>query len=395
MYNSPFNIAIVGKYPFPHGMAATNRIITYSKGLIAGSVGVTYYACLPPTRENLEYAPESEYEGIRCIYSMHRTKGSNRFTSLIVSACSILLSMVKLVRHHRKSPYRFLFISDDSTLIMVLYTLLGKLLGIKMVFIGDEYPSPMRTKFTDKLPVCKVIVFKIIHFLLSCRVLMTKTLREFYDTQISLKPTHILPSIVDIDRFDQKRKPTSAKQLCYMGGMDLTKDNVDNIVRAMPAVLSEYPDLKLSLYGTPPPVHRKLLEELIASLGLEKSVFIKPRVNFDDVPRVLGSAHVLVTSQQQTKRIEGGFSTKIGEYMISGTPALFTHVGEIGNHIIDGHNGFLVEPDDPSAYATKLRYIIENYDKALQVAERGKQYVIDNFGSTAVARELKLFLENV
>ena len=397
MQGSDFRVAIVAKYSFPHGMAAMNRIITYSKGLIAGSVGVTYYCCMPPTPMNSDYAPESEYEGIKCYYARPKPWLGSRYVGKIIKIYSHAIHALTLARHHRKSPYKFLFISSDSPLFMAWYAVTGTLLGIKTVFISDEYPTPIRAKLKDRIPGWKTAAYKIIDRWIYCRVMMTEALRDYFNTQIAPKPTHILPSITDIERFDcdYPRRLGSVRQLCYMGNMELAKDNVDNIIRAFAIIIPNYPDLELCLYGTPSVTDRKRLEGIIADLGIEKVVFIKPRVNFDDVAQILRNAYILVASQPNTKRAEGGFPTKLGEYLMSGTPAILTNVGEISKYITDGDNAWMVEPENPTTYATKLRYIIENYDKALQVAERGKQYVIDNFGSTAVARELKLFLENV
>ena len=121
-------------------------------------------------------------------------------------------------------------------------------------------------------------------------------------------------------------------------------------------------------------------------------VFIKGRVDYKEVPQILANATVLVTSQPNTKRAEGGFPTKMGEYMMSHTPMLVTDVGEIHEYVQDGITTFMVAPENPTAYAEKLIYILDHPDEATHVAENAYAYAIKNFSAKEVTKDLLHFL---
>jgi glycosyltransferase involved in cell wall biosynthesis len=380
-------------YPFPNGMAATNRILAYGKGLVENGIEVSYFACLPPTKENLHYVPDSLYKGISCHYSYHRTKGNNKITSILRSSVSLLLSVTNLGKHHRKIPYDYLFISSDSIPFLSIFVLTAKMLNLKVVFIGDEYPGSMRTKLRSQLTLSESVLYKILHKGIDYRVLMTDYLIFFYNSYISYKPTYKLPSIIDLDRFKKKDiLENNKKYICYMGSMDLSKDNIDNIIKAYFLIYRDFHDIELHFYGIPSHKDIQYLISIINNLHLEGKVIFKKNVLYNEVPIILKNAYILVTSQPQTKRTEGGFSTKLGEYLMSGRPTLLTDVGEIRKYIKDGENAYLVEPCNPQAYANKLKYIIEHYDEALLVAQKGKEYVSTTFSHSAVASDLLLFL---
>lgn len=57
---------------------------------------------------------------------------------------------------------------------------------------------------------------------------------------------------------------------------------------------------------------------------------------------------------------------------MSGTPVLSTNVGETSKYFKDGEHMYFAKPESPLDYANKLKYIIDNYEKALAVAKKGK-----------------------
>ena len=58
--------------------------------------------------------------------------------------------------------------------------------------------------------------------------------------------------------------------------------------------------------------------------------------------------------------LQEAFGLTITEAMACGKPVIGTRVGGIPDQIVDGHNGFLVEPKNPSEIAQKIIWIIEN-----------------------------------
>lgn len=392
MQDKKLKIGVLCHYPFPKGMAATTRIIAYCKGLQKHGVKVQVFThnwikdtdAIPAhdTVEGVEY------------FNTHMFKStSSKLHKILVDKPKMYLKTIRNIRKSNKEQkFDYILIAFDKINLMRIYMPILRLLGIKLAFIADEYPEPIR-KLKESIPVYMKLFYKIYHRMFRFRVLMTSNLQKYYDKEICKKDTHIMSTIVDTHRFDGLKKVNCGRRyMCYMGNFDLRKDNVDNIVRAFALIAEKYPDIDLHLYGTPTATDKAMIESLIMDNKLEERVFIKGRIDYNLVPQTLMNATVLVTSQPQTKRAEGGFPTKMGEYMMTGNPTLLTDVGEIHLYIKDGENAFMVSPHNPKAYAEKLRYILDNYDAASKVGERGRQYILNNFSLEKISSDFKDYL---
>ena len=325
----------------------------------------------------------------------------NKYRVLHAIVCRFLNSFCTIQafrfirKTHRQTPYDYCFLSFDKVTQLFFFVLMLKCIGIKLVTIADEYPRPIRDKMKSSVPKAKLMVYKWLNRWVDYRILMTEYLQVFYDTKVCPKPTLILSTIVDTERFENLNVlPTSNEEyLCYMGNMALSKDNVDNIVRAFALIHDKFPSLQLHLYGAPNSKDRRKLTDLIEELNLKEKVLLKGKARYNEVPYILANAKVLVTSQPVTKRAEGGFPTKLGEYFLSGKPTILTNVGEIKKYVVNGENGFLVEPDNPQAYADTISHVLSFYNEGLEIAKTAKAYILDNFSSHKAAVEILKFLD--
>ena len=282
--------------------------------------------------------------------------------------------------------------SFDKPLALLFYGFSLKLFGIRSGFIGDEFPEAIR-QLKNKVPYWQIIIFKMAYLFIDVRVLMTKALQSYYDKEVCVRPTYILSSVIDTSRFDDITKQIVPRDyLCYMGNMMLAKDNVDNIIEAFRLIADDFVDVDLYLYGMPNQEDRNIIKGLIDKYKLSNRVKMMGRASYADVPQILANAKVLVTSQPLTKRAQGGFPTKMCEYMMTGVPTILTDVGEIHEYVNDGENVYMVEACNPKEYAAKLHYILSHYQEALKVANNAKKLVINTYGSRQATSGLVDFL---
>lgn len=385
-------IGILCQYPFPVGMAPTTRIISYSKGLIQNGADVEVYSFYwrgDDSEEPIEGSVDGMKYVIPCKY--HTKKG--KFYHVFVDKRNIYGGTIRRIREsHRKQSFDYFLISFDE--IHYYRYFLPKLasIGIPMALIADEFPPPIR-QLKKKIPLWDQIRYKFYHRYFRKRVLMTNALEHYYNTVVFPLPTYILNTVLDESRFTGITKQVVERPyLCYMGNMQIKKDNVDNIIKAFSLIAKAFPEYDLHLYGAPNASDRVFVETCIRQYGMEERIFIKGRLDYSKVPQVLVNASILVTSQPNTKRAEGGFPTKMGEYMMTHVPMLVTDVGEIKQYVQDGVNTYMVPPENPEAYADKLRYILKNTDDAKLVAERAYEYAILHFTAKEATKEMIPFL---
>ena len=389
-------VSVVCTYPFPQGLAATTRIISYLKGLNKEGIDTDVFIYRPTELYNNKsnYPPRGFYQGIQYIYPKTRTYSKYKILRVVKRYYYHLVTCYNIWKENKKKKIDFLLISNDFLNILFLFTFFAKLIKIRPVFITDEYPMPIRVYLKKDIPIWKKILYKLILSYEDSFIFMTNKLNNFFNKELN-KPFHILPTITDTSRFEIECPQTPEKKyLCYMGNMELSKDNVDNIIIAFSQIQSQFNDIELYLYGAPNPKDKKFLEQLIQKLNLQNKVFLKGKVPIEEVPCILKNAYILVSSQPDTKRAEGGFPTKLGEYMATGIPTILTDVGEISNYVKDGIHVHIVPPENPTAYADKLRYIISHYTHCCKIAANARQYLFENFDYRTIGKNLKSFLEN-
>jgi glycosyltransferase involved in cell wall biosynthesis len=135
----------------------------------------------------------------------------------------------------------------------------------------------------------------------------------------------------------ERRRSPSPKIVCV--SRLVPHKRVDLVVRALPEVLREYPDLRLEIVGGGP--GQPALEELARQLGVDDSVnFIGP-VPAAERDERLATAWITVNSSQGE-----GWALTVIEANVLGVPVVGMDVPGLRDSIRNGETGWLV--DEPS-----------------------------------------------
>jgi glycosyltransferase involved in cell wall biosynthesis len=116
------------------------------------------------------------------------------------------------------------------------------------------------------------------------------------------------------------------------------------------------------------------LEGLRDRLGLAREVaFLGVR---HDVARLLHLADVLVLPSHPAVET---LPLAVLEAMAAGVPVVASRVGSVPEVVLDGSTGVLIEPGDALALADAIGYIIENRERAAEMAARARELVRKRF----------------
>ncbi len=85
------------------------------------------------------------------------------------------------------------------------------------------------------------------------------------------------------------------------------------------------------------------------------------------------------------KSIKEGFGLTVTEGLWKGKPVIGGNVGGIRKQIVNWQTGFLVNTPEGAAY--RIRYLLQNRDKILEMGRIGKEYVREKFLITRHLRE--------
>ena len=137
---------------------------------------------------------------------------------------------------------------------------------------------------------------------------------------------------VDVSRPEQKR-------IVYMGSF-MPYKNVDTLVRAVELL----PDYELHILGRVSDAERKHLE----SISQDARLVFRNGVSDDEYAECLRSATALVTASR-----DEGFGIPLLESLALGVPVVVSDIAIF--HEVAGDAGLYADPDDPAAFAARIR----------------------------------------
>lgn len=154
------------------------------------------------------------------------------------------------------------------------------------------------------------------------------------------------------------------------------KDGVYDLITAYGQICGEFPQSRLILIGSNQD-KAKMEKNLNAleALSCKENVIFTGLLNKKELIKWLTSAYCLALARPDNQQAKYGFPTKLGEYLATGRPVVITSVGDIPIYLKDGINAYVSAPDDPHAFAQKLRACFSDELNAKRIGEAGQALV--------------------
>ncbi len=201
----------------------------------------------------------------------------------------------------------------------------------------------------------------------------------------SEKPIHIIPygTTVSPKTSIDMLKPNH--HIFSMGRM-VERKGFEYLIRAMPEILSQWPDAKLTIAGGG--ALQNDLISLTQSLKIEKSVSIPGKVSDEERERLFMSCNVFVLpSIIDSKGDTEGLGVVLLEAMTCFKPVVGSNVGGITDIIIPEKSGILVPQKDPKAIANAVHLIFSEHEMAKKLAVSGYEYIQGAFSWESVTKK--------
>jgi glycosyltransferase involved in cell wall biosynthesis len=149
------------------------------------------------------------------------------------------------------------------------------------------------------------------------------------------------------------------------------------LFRAAKALCDTGVDVHFVLVGKGP--CRGKLERAMAEMDLVTHVtFLGQRL---DVPRVLTGFDVVVLAS-----VIEAFPLSMLEAMAAGRPVVATDVGDVSHIVVDGVTGFVVGPQDETAFIDRLRLLVCDPELRIRMGVAGRRRVIEEFTRAQMTR---------
>ncbi|MDD4527197.1 MAG: glycosyltransferase [Candidatus Margulisbacteria bacterium] len=397
-----FNINI----SFPSGGATTNRVFTLAKGLEEQGNIIKVY-CLRPTENKnnrLNKNKKGNYNNINYHYtpfSIFRSK--NKFIRGIWVFSGFLNFLFLFLYDSRKMKYDYIISSTSNIVSNLVIKTMCKLTKTKFILAIDEYPHVVRTprKYPNWF---NKFYIKWFHLFFDAYIVMTSVLIKYYKQYSKLEAAFIhVPMTVEMERFEKKPSIPSElvniKYIAYCGSLGQNdKDGVPILIKAFAKVKeklnNEERNLKLVIIGSVSSEKDRIkedeLKQLVSELGVKNDVIFTGKIHKDEMPNYLCNAYALCLARPNNIQAQGGFPTKLGEYLATGNPVVVTSVGEIPVYL-DEKSAYIAEPDSVEDFANKLYKCLGDPEASI-IGEKGKEIANKNFNYKTQGFNLHNFL---
>ena len=385
------SIVIFGdSFSYPEGDASTNRVQTYSKGFYENGINV-HVICF---RNEYNVPADGVFNGI-FFY--------NPFQEMIRSNYFLVRTWHKLKKIYKTMVLIRKINRDDKISIIIIYTmkffihlyswLVSRITNSKLIKECAEHPLRyyQATSFLRILGLCR---FQIEAYFSDGLFCISNFLVDFHlEHGISRRKLLLVPSTVDPGRYKQTGdNPLPFPYIGYFGGLTFKRDNIDNLIKAYALIANKYTDINLVLGGFCSEKERKQIEELIATLEIERRVILLKYLSRQEILRYITHSHILVMVRAKDLESQASFPSKLTEYLATSKPVITVNVGEVANYLTDGLNSFLVEPGNYETLAEKIDLVLNNYGSALEVARNGQLLTTTDFNYNYQAKRIMQYV---
>lgn len=175
--------------------------------------------------------------------------------------------------------------------------------------------------------------------------------------------------------------------LLYAGRLEKFK-GIDDLIDALPAILSAYPALRLRIAGEGS--YGATLKNQATKLGLQSAVEFLGHLNSRQLEQAYRECSFFVLPSTWPETFG-----KVGvEAMSVGRPVIATDVGGVKDWLKDGYNGYLVKPHHPDQLSDKILSLLRDPKRAITMATAA-QASAQTFSITAMANNIELAIQTI
>ncbi len=365
---------------FPDSSAASHRYKCYLQGFNHNHIRASLISCSPAK----DCTNNKKYLGADIFYPPLPIISRRWIARQINKLFGRLWGLFKLLSIIRCNLIDCIIVGGNYNLLEYMIILICKYNNILILKEESEHPE---IYYYHKNIIMQKILYKntmfLKYMLYDGLLLMTSELKNLFISKgFDFNKIKIIPQTVDINRFANiaiRNENKAEIIVTYMGSLNDKKDGICTLINAISIVRSKYPNIMLYVLGDGSDKENLLIKILINQLKLSKNIILLGLVDEKDTPTYLCNSKILISCRPFSTQAKYGFPTKVAEYLATGKPIITTAYGDLKNCLRDGVNAFIVENSDYRAFANKILEVLDNYDKAIEVGQKGKEFAVNNF----------------
>lgn len=365
--------------PFPNGMAATNRIKCYARAIKEGGLDcevlifrrTEVYGQLPKNT-----AGQGTFEGIPFRFiGGTPLRGSNVIIRQLNDRHDVWQTKNYLIRSLQKGDILFFFMGAYVKL-MLRFMSIARNKGAFCVRDLCELPYGTGAE-TKKAIQLRKTTLELQLPNLDGVISISNALLDLAKRYTRQSCKHIkVPIMVEYNKYYIKKShQPEIPYIFHAGTLYQQKDGILGMLEAFGMAKQRLKKtIKYVLTSNiEASSHPKKIRQIIQKYNLEDSVEFVGYLNQDQIKEYLASATLVISNRPKSQQDYYGFSTKVGEYLASGTPLLMTNWGEAVNWLENEKSALIVEAEDTKALADAIVHIFTHPDESKQIGIAGQE----------------------
>lgn len=193
------------------------------------------------------------------------------------------------------------------------------------------------------------------------------------------KPIHVIHNSIETSSTNHHSE-TNPLQFVYVGRLVFYK-NLEVVIKAISIAKKTEPKTNLIIMGSGP--HKKPLEELTKSLGLESNIEFKGYVSADEKAKIIATSSALLFPS-----LCEGFGLVILEAFAQSKPVLVSDIRPMSDIVSYGKNGYVLNPSNENLWAEHLLKIIKSPQDALLMGKEGNRLLISAYSQESMYQKV-------
>lgn len=390
-------VHIITTESFPVGMAATNRIICYAKGLIANEVECKIIVVNRTERIDIEqrnFVAKGNFEGIPFEYVSGAVVRSNSFVRRRVDDFVDFIKAIKYcISEIKRGEVILNFYSKPLLALCILIS--SKLIGLKNIREFCEYPyGTSEESIYNKIR--RYFEFRILFPMYTGFVAISKELESEAIKYGGNRAKIIkVPILVELQKEEKEVYLHPRPYIFHCGTMYERKDAIVSTMKAFGMAVKKLDYVVDFILAGPISPHKSEIDEIIKINKLDGNVIFLGQLHKKDIIRYQNGASLAILNKNDNIQNRCGFSTKLGEILLSETPVITTTIGEANNYLEDGVSAYITEPHKPELIAKKILLAFQNVQERQQISKRGKLVAENQFNCIMQGYRLRRFIESL
>jgi glycosyltransferase involved in cell wall biosynthesis len=187
---------------------------------------------------------------------------------------------------------------------------------------------------------------------------------------------HVVPLTLPMEfqAIPENSAQTEPFTILFAGWLNERK-GLHRLLEAMPFVLKEFPQAKLTAVGGKVRFgeeYEKLLDSIMDSNGFRDRVSFLGHLQPSAMKEEIQKASVVVIPEQY----ENMSPLLMIEAMTMAKPVVISRAGGIPEFIVDGETGFLADPLDPTNFADKILRVFHDPEEARAIGEKARLRIL-------------------